>query len=137
MTTSLRPLRPAAIERAVGARLQVGKNVVDVGRDVRIVGEPLHLSAAGAVADDAPESVEIGQPLDQRGAERRAEAVLAVAVVAASVKAAIAVVGLGIDLAVDDAIELATGRAVLRGRAARNREAAAARKSTQAAAGIA
>jgi hypothetical protein len=68
----------------------VGKNVVDVGRDVRIVGELLHLSAARAVADDAPEGFEIGQSLDQGGADRRAEAVLPMAVVAAGVKASIA-----------------------------------------------
>src|SRR5579871_6058458 len=113
---SVRPGRPTAIERAVGTRLQVGIDVVDIGNDVRIVGEPFHdpRSAARAVANDAPEGVEVGESINQRGAERRTEAILPMAVVAARVKAPKAVVGLRVDLAVDDSIELAAGRDALR-----------------------
>src|SRR5262245_3031502 len=123
---SLRPRWATTIERAVGARLQVGENVVDVGSDVRIVGEAFHhrRPAARAVANDPPEGFEIGQSIDQGGTERRTQAVLPMAVIAARMIAAKAVVGLRIDLAVDDAIELAAARVILRGGAARNRNAA-------------
>ena len=38
----LKPGWPTAAERAVVARLKIGEDVVDIGSDVGIVGEPLH-----------------------------------------------------------------------------------------------
>ena len=61
-----------AAEYTIGARLEVGVDVVRVWRDVGISGKALHdcRSTALAVVHDTPEGFNIGEVVDERRAKR-------------------------------------------------------------------
>ena len=121
LTFTLLPQRnwPATPERAVGTGLEIRVDIVNIGSKVRIISEALHdrNSLPLAIANDTPECFDIGQCIDQRRSEARTNAILPMAVIAACMKAPVTVVGLRIDFAVDDAVELGGGRMILRSRA--------------------
>src|SRR5215475_8544976 len=103
----LQPLGTPAAERPVGARLQIGIDVVHIGRHVGVVAEALHDRGALAapIHDDVPEGIDRRQPVDQRRREARADAVWTMAVIAAGMVAAKPVVRPAIHLAVDDPVK--------------------------------
>ena len=66
------PDRATATQYAIGARLEVGVDVVHTWRDVGISGKALHdcRSTALAVVHDTPEGFNIGEVVDERRAKR-------------------------------------------------------------------
>jgi len=84
--------RAAAPERAVGTRLEVGVNRVDIGSDIWIVGESPHCRGAdnAAAKHDFPERVVIDRAINQRGGEGRPDAVRPVTMTADALITAVA-----------------------------------------------
>ena len=112
------PSVPAApAERAVGARLQVGVDVVDVGFDVPSPAKPFITDVPlPCPCARCGESLRSAAPIRRGGPKGRTHRVGAVTMIAARMIAPETVIGLRVDFAVDDPVELAEGLAVLRNR---------------------
>ena len=94
--------RPSTAEGAVVTRLQVCVDIINIGSDVGISGETLHVRSAlsNAFQHNMTEGINVEKSID----ERRAMTVIAGGVVPSE-----AVISSCVDLPVHDAIELAGG----------------------------
>jgi hypothetical protein len=97
---------PTAAERAVGARLEICINIVDIGHYIRVLAEALHDREPSSLAleDNAPKSFDLGQSVNQRRAKCRAKPIRSVTVIARGMITPEPVVGPRIDLAINHLI---------------------------------
>jgi hypothetical protein len=81
-TASRKLADQARARRPNGLQIRIG--IVNMGSKIRIISEVLHdrNSPSLAIANDAPESFDIGQCIDQRRSEARTNAIPPMAVIA-------------------------------------------------------
>ena len=103
--------RPSTAEDAVVTRLQICVDIINIGEDVGISGETLHVRSAlnNAFQHNMTEGINVEKSIDERRRESRAHAVWAMAMIAGGVVPSEAIIRSCVDLAVHDAIELAGG----------------------------
>src|SRR6185295_855388 len=109
---SVQASRTASTKDAVGACLQVGVDVFDIGLDIAIARESLHdrVAVCPARQHHLPEGGQVERCGDQRRRERTADAIGTMTVDTDRVVAPVAIVGPLVDFAVDDAVELVSRR---------------------------
>jgi hypothetical protein len=108
--------RPSTAEGAVVTRLQICVDIINIGGDVGIAGETLHVRSAlrNAFQHNMTERINVEKSIDEGRRESRARAVWAMAVIAGGVVPPEAVIRSCVDLTVDDAVEAALERFLLR-----------------------